>query len=142
MMLRNWCIGLCAGGIFCSIVQLLSPTKRTERVMRFACVLLFCLCFCLPLIGVKLPEIDFKMPKLISSPAGYSYTDLNGGVEFLIMKKLTSVGVKAKSVTVDVESENPKAVVEISRSQSAAFILIENCIKENFELETEIIFSD
>ncbi len=142
MMLKNWCIGLCAGGIFCSIIQLLSPTKRTERVMRFACVLLFCLCFCLPLIGAKLPEIDFEAPKLTSSPTGYSYNDLNGGVEFLIMKKLTAAGIKAKSVTVDVESENPKAVVEISRSQTTAFILIENCIKENFNMQTEIIVTD
>lgn len=141
-MLRNWCIGLCAGGIFCSIIQLLSPTKRTERVMRFACCLLFCLCFCIPLIGAKLPEIDFKVPGLTSSPTGYSYGELNGGVEFLIMKKLTEAGVKVKSVTVDVESENPKAVVEINRSQSAAFILIENCIKENFGMETQIILSD
>ncbi|HNX14689.1 MAG TPA: hypothetical protein PK854_08145 [Oscillospiraceae bacterium] len=141
-MLRNWVIGLCAGGIFCSIIQLLSPTKRTERIMKFACCLLFCLCFCLPLIGAKLPKVDFKVPKLTSSPAEYSYGELNGGVEFLIMKKLTSAGVKAKSVTVDVKSENPKAVVEISRSQSTAFILIENCIKENFGLETQIILSD
>ena len=141
-MLRNWCIGLCAGGIFCSIIQLRSPTKRTERVMRFACCLLFCLCFCLPLIGAKLPEIDFNAPQLTNSNTGYSYRELNGGMEFLIMKKLTQAGIKAKRVTVDVESENPKAVVEISRSQSAAFILIENCIKENFGLETRIILSD
>ncbi|HOP10340.1 MAG TPA: hypothetical protein PK629_02510 [Oscillospiraceae bacterium] len=141
-MLRNWCIGLCAGGIFCSIIQLLSPTKRTERVMRFACVLLFCLCFCLPLIGAQLPEIDFNMPELTDSAAGYSYGELNGGVEFLIMKKLKTIGVDAKSVTVNVESENPKAVVEINGSQSAAFVLIENCIKENFGLETQIILSD
>lgn len=140
-MLRNWCIGLCAGGIFCSIIQLLSPTKRTERVMRFACCLLFCLCFCLPLINSQLPKIEFKGSDTAST-AGYSYGELNGGVEFLIMKKLTAAGVKAKSVTVNVESENREAVVEISRSQSAAFILIENCIKENFGLKTRIILTD
>ncbi len=141
-MLRNWCIGLCAGGIFCSIVQLLSPTKRTERMMRFACCLLFCLCFCLPLIGAKMPRLEFDVPELTNSDTGYSYGELNGGVEFLIMKKLAAAGIKAKSVTVDVVSKNPAAVVEIRRSQSMAFILIENCIKENFGLETRIILSD
>jgi len=141
-MLRNWCIGLCAGGIFCSVIQLLAPQKRTEKVMRFACCLLFCLCFCLPLIGAQIPAVDFNDSDLTDSSAGYSYDKLNDGVEFLIMKKLTAAGVEVKSVTIDVESENPKAVVEISRSQSAAFILIENCIRENFELETEIIFCD
>lgn len=141
-MLRNWCIGLCAGGIFCSIIQMLSPPKRTEKVLKFACCLLFCLCFCLPLIGAKLPEVTFNESAFSASASWYSYGELNDGVEFLIMKKLTAAGVKAKSVTVDVESETPKAVVEINRSQSVAFILIENCIRENFNMETEIVFSD
>ncbi len=110
--------------------------------MRFACCLLFCLCFCMPLIGAKLPEVDFEVPELTGSSAGYTYRELNGGVEFLIMKKLADAGVKTKSVTVDVNSENPKAIVEISRSQSTAFILVENCIKENFGLETQIIVTD
>ncbi len=140
-MLRNWCIGLCAGGIFCSIIQLLSPPKRTEKVLKFACCLLFCLCFCLPLLGAKLPEVAFQSA-FSTSASEYSYRELNSGVEFLIMKKLTAAGVKVKRVTVEVQSETPMAIVEINRAQAVAFILVENCIRENFDMETELVFSD
>ena len=58
------------------------------------------------------------------------------------MKKLTAAGVKVKRVTVEVQSETPMAIVEINRAQAVAFILVENCIRENFDMETELVFSD
>ncbi|MBQ3140415.1 MAG: hypothetical protein IJC25_00465 [Clostridia bacterium] len=132
--LGQWALSLCVAVIICSLVQLLSPSKRLERALRLACVLLFVLCFIRPLRTLTLP--DLSLPGGWQSDYPSPQQSLCSGMELLICSTLQQNGIAAEvTVTADADGRLHALLTVSDPTQCRAALLL---VESVYQIETAV----
>lgn len=105
----QWAFSLCVTAIFCSVVLLLSPSSRLKKSLKFACVLLYTLAFCLPLTQISCAPEEIRLPAEESDYLS-PQENFRSGMEFLILNLLREHGIPAEAVTVTLREDGTPTV--------------------------------
>lgn len=127
-LIGQWAYSLCIAGVLCSLVLLLSPSKKLEKGLRLASVLLFVICFCTPLA-----KLELKPASVDISSGSYAYITpqqgLCSGMETLItgLLRRSNILLRCVTVTSDGAGNLTAALVLSDPSQAqAARLLVES----------------
>lgn len=147
-----WACSICAGAAVCLVCEMLLPSGKISKIVKFAVGIFMVGVIILPLGGIidavasEFDSVEIEeYSSQLESTAEEDAADLaKENIKELVVKQLDKIGVTAQKIEIVTDSDKLsditgiESVIYISNEDRGQALKIKNCIKENLGLDCTI----